>query len=165
MNSWTRILLVLALATLTALQASGSSDAATPYPTALPVHQGEQIVINLQAGLGKPVKGVFLASDAGGVRVERKNGEQITVPWESVRKIAPKRQWYQFWVGIATGAALAGVAVLSSEGDVGAGWTAGVIGAGAGVGAAAAALGGPVEGPIYEAPQPESAAVGREGGP
>jgi hypothetical protein len=165
MSYWSTILVVFALAAVLAPQASASSGPGAPYPTALAVHRGQQIVVKLQAGLGKPVKGTFLASEAGGVRVERKSGEQVTVPWESVRKITPKRQWYQFWVGVATGVALAGVAVLTSEGDVGAGWTAGVIGAGAGAGAAAAALGDPVEGPIYEASRSESAAVAHEAGP
>jgi hypothetical protein len=156
MSGQTKILVVLALALLATPTASGSSDPGAPYPTVLPIRQGQQIVVKLHRGFGKPVKGLFVASGAAGVRLQPEHGTQLTVPWESVRKIVPKRRWYEFWIGVGTGAALAGIGVLSSEGDVGAGWGAAVIGAGAGAGAAAAALGGPIDGPIYESPRGES---------
>lgn len=156
MSGRTKILVVLALALLATPPASGSSDPEASYPTVLSVQPGQQIVVKLHRGLGKPVKGAFVDSSPEGVLLERERGAQVTVPWESVRKIVPKRRWYEFWIGVGTGAALAGIAVLSSEGDVGPGWGAAVVGAGAGAGAAAAALGGPLDGPVYEAPQGES---------
>jgi hypothetical protein len=156
MRCWTKAILILALAALAAQQASGSSDAARTDPILGPLQQGQPIVVKMHSGLGKAVKGVFLASGPDGVRVRQKDGAEMTVPWESVRKIAPKRSWRELLIGVATGAAIAGLAVLSSEGDVGAGWSAGIVGIGAGGGAAAAAFGGPIEGPIYEAPEQET---------
>ncbi len=160
MSCRTRILLIAALGALAARQVHGS-DMVPSYP-ALQAHHGQQIVVKLHDGLGKAVKGAFLDSSVEGVRVQRKDGTAQTVPWESVRKITPKRSWHEFLIGVATGAAVAGLAVLSSEGDVGAGWGAGVTGIGAGAGAAAALVGGPIEGPLYEAPEQESSSQTRE---
>jgi hypothetical protein len=155
MSPKTRILLIVAVMMVACSAASAAPDGA--YPAVPAVYQGQQIVVNLQPGLGKPVKGIFLESGPEGIRLQGKGGEQTTIPWESVRKITPKRQWFGFWVGMATGAALAGIAVLSSEGDVGARWSTAVVGAGAGAGAAVSGLDGAAGESIYEAPQPESA--------
>jgi len=157
--SWrTKILLVLALAALAAQQASGCSGIAETRPAVLPVQQGQQIVVKLHSGLGKPVKGVFLASTVEGVQLKHKDGTETTVPWESVRKITPKRNWHEFLIGVATGAVIAAIAVLSSEGDVGAAGSSAIAGLGAGAGAVAAVAGGPIEGVLYEAPKQESGA-------
>lgn len=157
MSCRTRILLIAALTALAVQQTGGATNAAPDFPT-LRAHPGQNIVIKLQAGLGKAVKGAFVDSSVDGVRVQRKDGAEVTVPWESVRKITPKRSWHEFLIGVATGTAVAALAVLSSEGDVGAGWSAGATGIGAGAGVAAAVVGGPIEGPLYRAPKQESPA-------
>ena len=56
------------------------------------VQPGKQMVVKLNAGMGKKVKGTFVASDADGVTVRAKDGQELTVPWFKVRKLAANRK-------------------------------------------------------------------------
>ncbi len=56
------------------------------------VQPGKQMVVKLNAGMGKKVKGTFVASDTDGVTVRVRDGQELTVPWFKVRKLAANRK-------------------------------------------------------------------------
>jgi hypothetical protein len=95
MSRWTKIVITLALAALAAPQAGWCTDLQTEHPAARHIHPGQQVVVKFHTGLGKPIGGVFLASEAEGLRLELQNGEEMTLPWERIRKVEPKRNWYR----------------------------------------------------------------------
>ena len=57
------------------------------------VQPGKRVEVRLNEGIsGKKVKGTFVASDADGVTVRAKDGQELTVPWYKVRKLAANRK-------------------------------------------------------------------------
>ena len=53
---------------------------------------GKRVVVKLQQGMGKNVKGTFVASDAHGVTVQVNEGQELTVPWYRVRNLTANRK-------------------------------------------------------------------------
>lgn len=53
---------------------------------------GKQVVVKLQQGMGKKVKGTFVASDADGITVQLDEGQELTVPWYRVRNLTANRK-------------------------------------------------------------------------
>ncbi len=51
------------------------------------VQPGKQVVVKLNKGMGKKVNGSFVASNADGITVLAKDGEELTVPWYKVRNL------------------------------------------------------------------------------
>ena len=165
--------LVLALAVPVAGQNSApfSPESAVLVDSAVPPHQeagesalpkiqpGKRITVELHKNLGGKVKGAFVGSDVDGISVRVNKGQVKTVAWESVRSIKPQRSRKGFWIGMATGAAFAGTALLFDDAPAELGFTAISLAAGAGVGGlAGASIDPPSEKVIYEAPQAEDPA-------
>ena len=124
---------------------------------------GKEIVVEVRKGLGKKVKGEFVRSGAEGITVLIKEGHEHTVPWESIRKVKAKRSRHSLWMGLAVGAATAGVALAAdSGGDAGAAWGAAWVTAGAATGCLAAESIAPAEPPIYKPPKSEDPQPGPE---
>lgn len=129
---------------------------------ALPkIQPGKRITVELHKNLGGKVKGAFVASDADGISVRANKGQVRTVAWESVRSIKPARSRTGFWIGLATGAAFAGTALLFDDAPAELGFTAASLAAGAGVGGLAGASVDPREQVIYEAPSGEDPVAAR----
>ncbi len=53
---------------------------------------GKQVAVKLQKGMGKKVKGTFVASDADGITVQVNEGQELTVPWYRVRNLTANRK-------------------------------------------------------------------------
>ena len=62
---------------------------------------GRHVVVKLHKGWGRKVEGAFVASDADGITVRRKQ-EAVKVPRYRVRKLEEKGRWYDFWIGGGT---------------------------------------------------------------
>lgn len=75
--------------------------------TVADLETGKAIVVKLHKGQGKKVKGSFVASDAEGITVRGKNGDNLTVTWDKIQKVR-KQKWYNFWAGLPTRAFLGG---------------------------------------------------------
>ncbi len=127
--------------------------AAEPCPAAMNVTARKPIVVVLHEGLGKPVKGLYLRSDADSVTVETvQTGETINIEWSSIRKIKPKNSRSGFWAGLFAGAAIGAASALGGDEPSGAPLAAGFAAVGAAVGAVTARL---ADRPICEQPTGE----------
>lgn len=57
------------------------------------VQPGKRVVVRLNESIpGKKVKGTFVASDAEGITVRAKDGQELAVPWFKVRRLAANRK-------------------------------------------------------------------------
>lgn len=126
-------------------------------PPQLGVEAGKEIVVEVHKGLGKKVKGEFVRSGADGLTVLIKEGHEHTVAWESIRKVKAKRSRHGLWMGLAAGAATAGVALAADSGnsDAGAAWGAAWVTAGAMTGCLAAESIAPTDPTVYKPPKSE----------
>ncbi len=53
---------------------------------------GKQVAVKLHQGMGKKVKGTFVASGADGITVHVNEGQELTVPWYRVRNLTANRK-------------------------------------------------------------------------
>ena len=124
-----------------------------PCASAMNVTVRKPIVVVLHKGLGKPVKGLYLRSDADSVTVETvQTGEAVTIEWSSIRKIKPKNSRSGFWAGLFAGAAIGAASALGGDEPSGSPLVVGFTAVGAAVGAI---TGGLADRPICEQPTGE----------
>ena len=119
---------------------------------------GRQIVVRPFKGMGRKVVGDYVSSDAAGIVVRMKDGQEVAIPKERIRQVTRrKRMRYAVLIGAAVGFAILATmaAGVSDFVQPSAALVAGAMGAGLGaLGGFAVRRAGRIPLIIYRAPKP-----------
>ena len=119
---------------------------------------GRQIVVRSFKGMGRKVVGDYASSDAAGIVVRMKDGQEVAIPKERIRQVTRrKRMRYAILIGAAVGFAIFAASTLG-KGDFDQPYAAliwGAMGVGPGaLGGFAVRRAGRIPLIIYKAPKP-----------